>query len=342
MVDTTRLSGIMKASGKKAGQNSSSANAKMAEGKVAQKGVNTTNLSGIAKASGTQTTSGKKTAAAAKQVLPQNTKPVAKPVIPLSTFGSQTKPVAKPVNTNTIQGIREASKTGELGIRSSGKNGQSSTSTNLRLAESKPVQRYGDDNRDSLKPTTSTTAKPTVKPVTNTTTSTPKATPPVPNKGSGNTGSASSSGSSTSTSTPIKIATSNLFILNEPEMEIEQMADLIIQEIGGVELLTYSRNDLIAEQEINYQPIKNIADTSVQYSPLRILAVQDIDLDYFNKFPISLERHLPRFGNGTGGEYVYINSNNEIVVEAVNLLPGEYIEIQFLSFGSSVNDTIYT
>jgi hypothetical protein len=125
-------------------------------------------------------------------------------------------------------------------------------------------------------------------------------------------------------------------------MEIEQIADLIIQEIGGVELLTYSRNDLIAEQEINYQPIKNIADTSVQYSPLRILAVQDIDLDYFNKFPISLERHLPRFGNGTGGEYVYINSNNEIVVEAVNLLPGEYIEIQFLSFGSSVNDTIYT
>ncbi len=375
MVDTTRLSGIIKASGKKTGQNSSTANAKMAEGKVAQKNVNTTNLAGISKATGTASQTGKKVAAVAKeQNQPKKVNPKIVNPIPLSTFGTQTKPTAKPVNTTTIEGIRDASKTGSSGIKSSGKSGQSSTKNNLRMAESKPVKKYGDENRSSLqpvapkiitgggkkgsgktggsytsggsttpttKPITSTT-KPEVKPITTTATPAPKPTPSVPAKTTSSGVSTTASGSSSSTGTPIKIATSNLFVLNEPEQEIEQMANLIIQDIGGIELLSYSRNDLIAEQEINYQPIKNIADTSLQYNPLNILAIQDIDLDYFNKFPISLERHLPRFGNGTNGEYVYINSNNEIVVEAVNLLPGEYIEIQFLSFGSTVSDTIYT
>jgi hypothetical protein len=412
MANTTSLAGIIKASGKKTGQNSSSANAKMAEktdpkkniskgqtgasakvaeGKPVQKNVNTTNLSGIAKASGTQSATGKKTAAVAKEVLPQNKQAAPKPVIPLSTFGSQTKPVAKPVNTNTIEGIRDASKTGSSGIKSSGKTGQnssqanlrmaeskkvglggqSSSKTNLRMAESKTPQKFGDENRSSLKPVTpkiisgggkkgtgktgttyttggsapkpiTSTTTPTVKPITSTTTEIPKSTPTVPTKGGTNEVSTTSSGSVSSTSVPVKIATSNLFILNEPELEIESMADLIIEDIGGIELLGLSRNDLIAEQEINYQPIKNIADTSVQYNPLTILAVQDIDQDYFNKFPIILEKYIPRIGSGSGGAYVYINSNNSIVVEAANLLPGQFIEIQFLSFGSSVSDTIYT
>ena len=154
--------------------------------------------------------------------------------------------------------------------------------------------------------------------------------------GNGNSGSSSSSGAA------IKIATSNLFILNEPELEIEQMANMIIQEIGGIELITISRNTLISEQEINYQPIKNIADTSLQYNPLNILAIQDVDSEYFDKFPINLDKYIPNVGNGTGGAYVYINSNNEVVVESVNLQPGQSIEIQFLSFGSTISGTIYT
>ena len=337
MVDTTRLSGITKASGKKTGQNSSTSNAKMAEKKDPKKNIS------------------KGQSGASIKVA--ESKPVKK-------YGDDNRSSLKPIR-----------KYGDENRSSLKPKGQSSADANLRMAESKPVRKYGDDNRSSLKPTTpkiipgggkkgtgktggsytsgsstipttkptTSTTKPVVKPITTTAAPAPKATPSVPGKNTGSGGeSTTPSGSSSSTGTPIKIATSNLFVLNEPEQEIEQMANLIIQDIGGVELLSYSRNDLIAEQEINYQPIKNIADTSLQYNPLNILAVQDIDLDYFNKFPISLERHLPRFGKGTNGEYIYINSNNEIVVEAVNLLPGEYIEIQFLSFGSTVSDTIYT
>ena len=360
MVDTTRLSGITKASGKKTGQNSSTSNAKMAEKKDPKKNIS------------------KGQSGASIKVA--ESKPVKK-------YGDDNRSSLKPIR-----------KYGDENRSSLKPKGQSSADANLRMAESKPVRKYGDDNRSSLKPTTpkiipgggkkgtgetggsyttttpkiipgggkkgtgktggsytsgsstipttkptTSTTKPVVKPITTTAAPAPKATPSVPGKNTGSGGASTTpSGSSSSTGTPIKIATSNLFVLNEPEQEIEQMANLIIQDIGGVELLSYSRNDLIAEQEINYQPIKNIADTSLQYSPLNILAVQDVDLDYFNKFPISLERHLPRFGKGTNGEYIYINSNNEIVVEAVNLLPGEYIEIQFLSFGSTVSDTIYT
>ena len=120
------------------------------------------------------------------------------------------------------------------------------------------------------------------------------------------------------------------------------MSDMIIQEIGGIELITISRNDLISEQQINYQPIKNIANTSLQYNPLNILALQDLDSDYFSKFPINLDKYIPNVGSGTGGAYVYINSSNEVVVESVNLLPGQSLEIQFLSFDSTINGTIYT
>lgn len=349
MVDTTRLSGITKASGKKTSAQTKADNAK---------------LNASAKAFG----EGKKSGIAQSKAEKKAT------AVPLSTFGSQTKPVAKPVNTNTISGIRDASKTGSSGVKSSPKAIQQSKMNSdakafgegkiqgIESSYASPRVVSGGGKKGTGKmggtytstgsvvtpkttpttPTTSTT-KPVSKPITTTAAPAPKPTPSVPGKTTGSGGtSATPSGSLSSTGTPIRIATSNLFVLNEPEQEIEQMANLIIQDIGGIELLSYSRNDLIAEQEINYQPIKNIADTSLQYNPLSILAIQDIDLDYFNKFPISLERHLPRFGNGPNQEYVYINTDNEVVVEAVNLLPGQYIEIQFLSFGSTVSDTIYT
>ena len=65
----------------------------------------------------------------------------------------------------------------------------------------------------------------------------------------------------TSTSNSVKIATPDLLIFGEQAVAIEIMTDLIFEDIGGFELATISRHDLVNGQKVSYSPIKNLTST---------------------------------------------------------------------------------
>jgi hypothetical protein len=150
------------------------------------------------------------------------------------------------------------------------------------------------------------------------------------------------SNNSTSAAYPaIKVATPDLFVFKDDILPEQLMVDLIFEDIGGHELITLSRNDLISGQTISYQPIKNISSLYLQYNPQNILNLQDTSVTIFKNFPIKIEKSLPLEGTGPGKKTVYLNSGGDLVIEVVNLEPDEQIDVQILISGELLSGTIY-
>jgi len=158
----------------------------------------------------------------------------------------------------------------------------------------------------------------------------------------------------------VKIATPDLIIRDEEEMSIDIMTDLIFEDIGGQELATISRHDLVNGQKILYSPIKNLTDLYLQYNPNNILRLYSSD-SYFKSLSLSILDHLPECGNGYDliekeGEpdktkwtkvpnckSVYIDPiTGDLVINLINVKDGEQAEVQILTSGKTFNDTIYS
>jgi hypothetical protein len=159
--------------------------------------------------------------------------------------------------------------------------------------------------------------------------------------------------------TSVKIATPDLILFNDEAMSIEIMTDLIFEDIGGYELATISRHDLVNGQKVIYAPIKNLTDLYLQYNPNNVLRLQSSD-SYFKSLSLSIFDHLPICGTGYDlvekvGEpdktkwtkvpnckSVYIDPlTGDLIINLVNVKENEQVEIQVLSSGEIFNDTIY-
>jgi len=186
-------------------------------------------------------------------------------------------------------------------------------------------------------------------------TASPNATAPLPTPNSGG----SQSASLKATSYAIKIATPDLIIRDSEVMSIEIMTDLIFEDIGGQELATISRHDLVNGQKIIYAPIKNLTDLYLQYNPNNILRLQQSD-SYFKSLSIAIMDHLPVCGNGydivenplepdktkwtkvPNCKSIYVDPiSGDLIINLVNLKDGIQAEVQLLTSGEIYDATIY-
>jgi hypothetical protein len=136
---------------------------------------------------------------------------------------------------------------------------------------------------------------------------------------------------------PVKTATPDIVLFDDSALPIEVITDLIFENIGGQELISITRSDIVNGQKISYQPIKNLSSIQQQYNPNNILGLQQTANRFFAGFSIKLEDKIPEVGNGLNGENVYFDeSTGDLIIEFVNLSNDEQIETQI-----TVNGTIY-
>ena len=162
----------------------------------------------------------------------------------------------------------------------------------------------------------------------------------------------------------VKIATPDLIIASDELMSIEIMTDLIFEEIGGYELATISRHDLVNGQKVIYAPIKKLTDLYLQNNPNNVLRLQASD-SYLKSLPLSIFDYLPVCGNGYDLEPVYISPGQvnpdktkwtkvpncrsvyidpltgDLVINLINIKESDQAEIQILSSGQIFDDTIH-
>lgn len=155
----------------------------------------------------------------------------------------------------------------------------------------------------------------------------------------------------------VKIATPDLILANDEMMSIEIMTDLIFEDIGGYELATISRHDLVNGQKVIYAPIKNLTDLYLQYNPNNVLRLQSSD-SYFKSLSLSILDHIPVCGTGydlvgtdpdltkrtkvPNCKSVYIDPiTGDLVINVVNVKENEQVEVEILTAGNIFDDTIY-
>jgi hypothetical protein len=154
----------------------------------------------------------------------------------------------------------------------------------------------------------------------------------------------------------VKVATPELISLLDNDAPVDQqieiMTDLLFEDIGGEEIISIVRNDIVNGQNVIYQPIKNITNLYYQYNPQNILALQKTDKDYFKNFPIVLYNKVPECGSDfdlagnqqiSNCEYIYIHpTSGDLVIDLINMRPGEQVEVQIISNLDELHDTIYS
>ncbi len=158
--------------------------------------------------------------------------------------------------------------------------------------------------------------------------------------------------------TSVKIATPDLIIFGDELLNIETMTDLIFEDIGGYELSTISRHDLVNGQKVSYSPIKNLTDLYLQYNPNNIVRLQSSD-SYFKSLSFSIFDRLPECGTGydlvgtdtdltkrtkvPNCKSVYIDPiTGDLVINLINTMSDEQLEVQILTSGDVFSDTIHS
>jgi len=140
----------------------------------------------------------------------------------------------------------------------------------------------------------------------------------------------------------VKVATPEYILIKEGQIPPEVLTDLIFENIGGREIINIARNDLINGQPVIYQPIKNVNILSQKYPSQKILHLKNTLDSTFKNFTLKLERYIPEVGTGPNGEIVYIDSNTgNLIVNTVNTINENFVEVQILSSGDLLDDTIY-
>ena len=148
----------------------------------------------------------------------------------------------------------------------------------------------------------------------------------------------------------VRIATPDLILNYDELMPIDIMTDLLFEDIGGHELATISRHDLVNGQKVIYAPIKNLTDLYLQYNPNNILRLQSSD-SFFKSLSISILDYLPECGTGydivagvkvPNCKSIYIDPlTGDLVINLINIKDGMQAEVQTLLSGGIFDGTIY-
>ncbi len=138
-----------------------------------------------------------------------------------------------------------------------------------------------------------------------------------------------------SSSSGVKAARPDIITFEQP-VDTNIVETVIFEKLGGQELINIARHDLIVGQKIDYVPIKGLTKFGSEFNPLSLISLQGTSDSVFNNFSIKLENKIPT----TKSSPVEL-LNNEVVVSVINLEADEQVEIQILTYGDLLNDTIY-
>ena len=144
-------------------------------------------------------------------------------------------------------------------------------------------------------------------------------------------GSAGGSNAAANVATPtnspaIKVATPDIITIDQETLPAELMTSLIFENIGGQELLSISRHDLISGSNLDYQSIKNLNEIYINHNSLNIIPMPDSSTVYSKNFPISWDSHIVEEFSSADSTHILIDSvAKELQILVTNMKPGEQI-----------------
>lgn len=152
-----------------------------------------------------------------------------------------------------------------------------------------------------------------------------------------------------STRSSVKVATPDLILFNESSVPVDIITDLLFEEVGGQEIISIARNDIVNGQDVSYNLIGNLNGLERRYNSKNIFSLPDTIEKYFSNFSIRFGIHVPEEGTGPEGERVYILQEDsataergDLIIDVTNMETNERVDVEVLRSGTPLSDTMYT
>lgn len=146
----------------------------------------------------------------------------------------------------------------------------------------------------------------------------------------------------------VKVASPDIVLFDESALPVEVMTSMIFEDIGGQEIISIARNDIVNGQEVSYSLIGNLKTISQRYNPKNIFSLPETIEKYFSNFAIRLDIHVPEVGTGPNRQRAYIvneatpiASRGDLIIDVINMETNERVDVEVLKRGSALGDTIY-
>jgi len=137
---------------------------------------------------------------------------------------------------------------------------------------------------------------------------------------------------------PVMVPERDVVNLAVEQLDSKTIENLLFENIGANELTKFVRHDTVQGNNPLYNIISNLSDIRRKFDPVDLISVQVPDspfqgnsIDLNKKIPT--EEYLQALGLT---DYVYIDSNGDLIIEVVNMRDKEIVEVQIDS-----NGTIY-
>lgn len=143
--------------------------------------------------------------------------------------------------------------------------------------------------------------------------------------------------------TAVKVATVEMLQMQQETLPEELMTNLIFENIGGQELLSVTRQDIVNSPRVIYQPIKNLNGIAIENNSSNIIPMFESSNNHFDNFTIKLDGYVDKDFSEDDTSHIYLdNDAGQIIINLVNVKPNQQVEVEILGSVTSFDDTIYT
>jgi hypothetical protein len=139
----------------------------------------------------------------------------------------------------------------------------------------------------------------------------------------------------------IQIASPDV-LLDDPYISVESMGEYVFATIGGTEILSATRSDLIdSPLNRNYTAIQ---DAGTAFAKENAISFNDNSSNIFRGFAIDLKRHVPE--NNLSNPLIEPeldssqNPNGNVKINLKDIKTGYYVDVEILTNGNIINGTI--
>ena len=111
----------------------------------------------------------------------------------------------------------------------------------------------------------------------------------------------------------------------------ESIADILLEDIGGIELLSLARRDTIDGINPYYTIISNLSKIRREYDTSQMISQQRRRQSHFDIYPIDIESKIPSqayLDEKNLTNWYYLDDDGNLVIELDNLRPSENIEVE--------------
>lgn len=139
------------------------------------------------------------------------------------------------------------------------------------------------------------------------------------------------------TSAPVKMPSRDVVSLVDPGIDSATIQNLLFENIGATELVKFTRHDTVDGINPYYDIISNLSDIKRRYDPASLISLQKPESSFFDIYTIKLDQKIPDqsyLNQNNLSDYIYIDTNGDLVIELTNLASDEIIEVEIDTSGT--------